>query len=616
LPLQKQKATSPKRKTEPSSPTQLKVWLCLLLVAINIAVYSPLRHYGFVNYDDPPYVTENPNVATGLTLQNIRWAATTGHNANWHPLTWLSHMLDVELFGMNAGWHHITSIVLHSMNTLLLFLLLCRLTGAIAASAFAASLFAVHPLHVQSVAWIAERKDVLSTLFWMLAWWGYVEYVRRPNLMRYLGTILLFAAGLAAKPMLVTFPFVLLLLDFWPLCRMRFSPNSEGKLLKAPLLKLIVEKVPFFILTIASSIVTFTVQQDWGAVAAGDLIPLSMRIANAPVSYVAYLFQTLVPVNLAVLYPFPVELPVWKTAGAVLLLAGISALAILKARQLPYLAVGWLWFLGTMVPTIGLIQVGIQARADRYTYIPQIGLILIVAWGTAALFSKGAKNQVGFTAVAAAVTAVCVVVSMGQVKFWSDSETLWQRALDVTENNYVAEYNLAESLTPQQSTRAIFHLREALRLKPDLAVAHKSLGVHLAQAGNREEGARHLAEALRINPNIAAAHNDLAILLAEQNKLDEAILHYSEALRLNPRLVVTYNNLGNALAAQGRWDEAIRNYSEALKFNPRMVEALANLGRALAAQGRVDEAIQQYSRALAINPNLPGVQRLLDELRR
>ena len=468
-------------------------WACLALIAVNMIVYAPVWHHGFVNYDDDEYVSTNTVVLRGLTWHGASWAFTTGHAGNWHPLTWLSHMLDVQFYGLDPGPHHLTNLLFHIANTLLLFGLLHRMTGALGRSAFVAGLFAVHPLHVESVAWVAERKDVLSTLFWMLTLWAYVEYVRRPGLRRYWPVLLFFALGLMAKQMLVTLPFVLLLLDFWPLGRVGTRPNPAGGWALsrdgwATTVRLVWEKLPLLALTVVSSIVTVVVHRQAAAVISLSATPLNLRVANALVSYVTYISKMLWPARLAVLYPYAQSLPGWWVAGAFLGLMGISVAVIRAGPRHPYLPVGWLWYLGTMVPVIGLIQVGNQATADRYTYVPLIGLFIVVAWGVPDLLVRWPRRRIGLPIAAGLVILACAIAARGQLRYWEDSTTLWTRALAVTTENNIAHNNLAVSLADQgKLDEAIAHYSEALRIKPDYTKAQDNLDLALVRRGKRPD---------------------------------------------------------------------------------------------------------------------------------
>src|SRR6266403_1330244 len=510
--------------------------VAVLLAVATLAVYAQVAGHGFVSYDDPDYVSGNPYVRAGLTRTGLSWALTTGHAGNWHPLTWLSHMLDCQLFGLRPGAHHLTNVLLHTANALLLLVLLRGMSGALWPSAAVASFFALHPLHVESVAWVAERKDVLSTLFWMLTLLAYWRYARQPSLRRYLPILVLLALGLMAKPMLVTLPLVMLLLDVWPLGRLRLAapeggdaprversarrqdvrPGGDPRARKArrseapprarraawpPGLRLVLEKVPFVALAVASSVVTFVVQLHGGAVAA--------------------------------------------------LVAG-SVLFIRLAPRRPWLLVGWLWYLVTLLPVIGLIQVGDLAMADRYTYVPLIGPFIMLAWSAAEIVRRRPAWRSMLAASAGVLLAGCAVATGLQLRYWRSSMTLFEHAVEVIPDNYVAQL---------------------------------SLGNALAEQGTLDDAIAHYSAALRVKPDLAKAHGNLGVILARQGKLEEAVAQYAEALRLNPDLPETHNNLGAALAAQGKIDLAIAHYSEALRLDPDHPGARFNLSRALAARG-------------------------------
>jgi Flp pilus assembly protein TadD len=566
---------------------------CLILIAAIVTVYAPVRHFGFLQWDDPDYVTDNVHVAQGLTWQGARWALTSSDAANWHPVTWLSHMLDVQLYGMNAGPQHVTSLLIHILNALLLFGLLYRMTGAWGRSMFVAGLFAVHPLHVESVAWISERKDVLSTLFWMLAMWAYVAYVRRPGLWRYLLVVLWFGLGLMAKPMLVTLPFVLLLLDVWPLRRVDLGGGAGRSGLAAlrrqgpGLLRLLREKLPLFALAAISSVVTLLAQRHEGAIFGLEGLPLGLRLANALASYLAYIGKMLWPVRLAAFYPIPTSTPIWQASLGALVLIGVTVLAIRAGRRRAYFLVGWLWYVGTLIPVIGLVQVGNQSMADRYTYVPLIGLFLIIAWGAAELAARWRPSRLALPVAAVCVGLACAAVARAQVRYWGDGIALWEHALDVTDDNAKAQDNLGVALDHQgRFDEAVQHLVEAVRLKPDVAETHDNLGVALAHQGKLDEAVQHLVEAVRLKPDYAEAQNNLGLALMYQGKLDEAVQHLVEAVRLNPDVAEAQNNLGVALAHQGKLDEAVQHFVAALRIKPNFAGAHDNLKAAQAIQGK------------------------------
>lgn len=575
------------------------------LAAATLLVYAPVRHFGFIDLDDPGYVYDNPHVTAGLTWNGIVWAFTTGHAANWHPVTWLSHMLDVELFGLAAGWHHATNVALHVVATVLLFGLLVRLTAAIGRSAFVAGLFALHPLHVESVAWIAERKDVLSTVFWLLTTWAYVAHVApsRSGLMRGPGgTIVLlatYALGLLSKPMLVTLPFTLLLLDLWPLNRAAdpWRVRSWWPLVR--------EKLPLLAMAAASSVVTFLVQQQGGAVSSLSVAPWPVRLSNALLAYVVYLRRTVWPVDLALFYPYSMSVAAAPIVIAAVVLAAVTWLAVRLARRSPYLLVGWLWYLGTLVPVIGLVQVGTQSMADRYTYVPLIGIFIAVAWGVINLLAGRARLLVAIGAVAAVVAAG--TAARAQIHHWRDSLSVWQHAVDVTRGNYRAHNSLGAVLGNQGRTaEAIRHFEEALRLGPDRSEAHHihhNLGRALADSGRTDDAISHYREALRVKPDFAEAHNNLGLALVRLGRVDEALRHYQEAVRIDPELTVAQNNLGLALYGLGRVDEAIARYTEATRLDPRYADAYNNRGFAHASRGAVDAAIADFSAAVRVRPS-------------
>jgi tetratricopeptide (TPR) repeat protein len=577
------------RKIRPRSD----FWICLALLLTSFAVYAPVRHFDFVNFDDPEFVRDNPHVRNGLTPEGLTWAFTSGESANWFPVTRLSHLLDAQLFGMRAGPHHISSVLFHGLAALLLFAFLRRATGVRWPSAFVAFLFAVHPLHVESVAWVAERKDLLCTLFWFLALLAYVRYTERPGAGRYLLVLLPFALGLMAKPMIVTLPFVLLLLDVWPLRR---PPG-------------IWEKIPFFALSAAGAIVTYVVQQHSGAVGVLAAFPFGQRVENAVVSYVVYIAKMLWPTRLAAFYPYPSDIPLWQAGLAAAALAGISILVLRSFRAYPYLAVGWLWYLGTLAPVIGLVQVGAQARADRYMYVPMVGLSIMLAWGVADLVRRRPRARPAAAVLAAAACLCCAVLAAAQVQHWRNSESLFEHALAVTGGNYVAHNNLGTALEeiPGRLPEAIAHYQSALRINPNSAEAHNNLGNAWAQLpGRLPEAIAQYEAALRIRPTYAAAHLNLGtVLMRTPGRLPDAIAEYHAAVRLGPNNAEAHNDLGRALAQlPGRLPEAIAEYRAALGADPNYAEAHNNLGNALAQfPGCLPEAIGEYQAALRAKPD-------------
>ena len=585
-----------------------------MLIAACLCVFGGVARNGFVNFDDGWYVTQNPHVRSGLTFESTAWAFKTMSVTNWHPLTWLSHMLDYQLFGLNPTGHHLNNLFLHIANALLLFLLLRNTTGRLWESAAVAALFALHPLRVESVAWISERKDVLSGFFGMLTMLAYVHYVRRQSLARYALTLLLFSLGLMAKPMLVTLPFVLLLLDFWPLHRFKipeirarasestfFFPEGSSQRIGA----LAIEKVPFLLLSAASSVVTYIAQSTGGAVSSFEAIPLKTRIANAFVSTWQYLEKTFWPQNLAVFYPHPgSKLPLWEVVFAGLFLLAVSVLVLFQARRRPFLLTGWLWFLGMLVPVLGILQVGGQALADRYTYLPSIGIFIMIAWIPQSLpwrvFHREFLLASGFTVILLSLSSITWL----QIGYWKDTETLFQRTAAVTVNNYLAHCLMGDALASQnQLTRAVTEYEKALAIFPRYAEAHHQLGMVLAKQGCLKEAVAHYEEALRAKPKYALAHVSIAGVMAEQGNLDEAISHYLEALYLEPDSGAVYNGLGVVMANMQRLDESIYYLFKAVELCPDCPEGHANLGRVLTLQGDFQAAFEHLFKAIELQPS-------------
>jgi tetratricopeptide (TPR) repeat protein len=585
---------------------------CVLLVGATLLAFGRVTGNDFVNYDDPDHVTENPYVRAGLSPAGVRWAFTTTHAVNpcWQPLAWLSLMLDTTLQGTEPSGYHRTSLLLHVANTLLLFLFLRRATGRVGPSGVVAAFFALHPLHVESVAWAAERKDVLSTLFGLLALWAYVGYAARPGLGRYVLVLVAFALGLLAKPMLVTLPCVLLLLDYWPLGRWRPAgtpapDTSAAAVVPAPLGWLLAEKVPLFVLAAGASVMTLLAQQ--GVVAPAEHVPLPARLANAVTAYVTYLRQTFWPAGLAVFYPyFPDKVSPGSVAAGTVLLGALSATFLGAARRWPYLAVGWLWFLGTLVPVIGLVQVGTHAHADRYTYVPLIGLFLLLTWSGADLLAHWRVSETFTVAIVGLLLGACLSCTWRQVGTWHDSVTLWRHALDVTADNYLAHDNLGVFLWKRgERTEALAHYTEAVRINPAFASAHYNLSVALAARGQADQAIEHVREAVRLNPRHAPAQHNLGMALWTRGRLDEAADHCTAALAVNPAYASAWHVLGAARWQQGRNDEAIACYRRAVELGPDVPRYLCSLAFALSEAGRREEAEAHYRRALQLDPNWP-----------
>jgi protein O-mannosyl-transferase len=549
--------------------------IALGLLLVVMGIYAQVGRHAFIDFDDSEYVYENARVRAGLTLGGVSWAFTTTHAANWHPLTWLSHMADMQMFGITAGWHHLMNVLIHALNGVLLFLVLRCMTGAVWRSAFVAALFAVHPLHVESVAWVAERKDVLSTFFWLLTMSLYARYVQRPGVWRYLGFTLSFVLGLLSKPMLVTLPFVLLLLDYWPLGRLasgEFPVAVSAPLSWEKIRHLALEKTFLLVLAAGSSLVTYLAQASKEATAPLEHFPLGERISNALVSYVLYLVKTVWPTSLAVFYPHPssigAHIPVWQAIAAAAALAALTLLVLACGRSRPYLSVGWLWYLGTLVPVIGIIQVGSQAMADRYTYVPLIGVFIAVSWGVPELLGRWRFRQPVLAALGTAVILGLSLAAWIQTTHWRDGASLYTHAIAVKQRNWLAWNNLGIfQLNHQDFRQSLASFRESRRIKPDYADAWYNEGVAF---GRLEEYAR-------------------------------AIASYREALRLDPTNADGWVNQGFAHQAIGQLSQAVTCYESALRLRPEDPLALRNLVTAYALQGDGGRALQAFQRLRAVD---------------
>ena len=576
----------------------------ILLVAI-LAVFAKVAWHDFIVFDDGIYITSNSHVQRGLTGKSIRWAFTSMEASNWHPLTWLSHMLDYELYGLNPAGHHLTNLFFHVATTLLLFLVLRKSTGLLWRSFLVAGLFGLHPLHVESVAWVSERKDVLSAFFWMLTTLAYVEYCRRPCRGRYVLILIFFAMGLVAKPMLVTLPFVLLLLDFWPLGRLKLPGSRGGEGIARPLKQLLWEKTPLFFLSAVSSVVTFVVQSKGGAISTFEAISLKVRIINAFASYVRYLERMCWPHDLAIFYPHPNNsLPIWQGVAAGLLLVMVSILVGRQSSKRPFLPVGWVWFLGTLIPVIGIVQVGGQSMADRYTYIPSIGIFLMTVWGISGLLARVPYRNL-LLGCAGTIILLCLSLATWlQLGYWQNSETLFRRTLSVTKRNYVAHHNLGTALVAENRfDEAVGQYKKALDIWPAYPDAHNNLGVVFARQGLHEKAIFHYKEALRANPDHILAHQNIANALAERGHLKDAVSHYSKALHIDPDSGANHNAMGVALAGLNQMDEAISHLTRAIDVCPDCPEPYNNLGRVLTMQGRVEEAVAHLQSAITLRPD-------------
>jgi protein O-mannosyl-transferase len=569
------------------------ILLCIGLVAIILSSYMQAGNNQFLNFDDNDYVTSNPHAASGITRENIIWAFTSVDEVtgNWHPITWLSHMADVQFYGMNPHGHHLTNVVIHTISSLLLLLFLFRCTGSLWQSSFVAALFALHPLHVESVAWVSERKDVLSALFWLLTLLFYSEYVAKRKPSRYILSLFTFVLGLMAKPMLITLPIVMLLMDFWPLARYRHEGEEQRqRQIPGRITAFIKEKTPFFIFSLASSVVTIYAQNKGGAIKSLDVIPIGLRTENALLAYIKYIVKMFWPRNLAVLYPLSPSIPLWQATSSLFVLLLLSAAVVRARHRRPYLVAGWFWFLVTLVPVIGLIQVGGQSMADRYTYIPLIGLFIMVAWGTADLTRELQHQKAVLALLAGVVISASTAVTWHQLGYWRDNISLFRHTLQITTGNYLINNNLGIALAEKGDLdAAIQEYQAALGINPSYADAHYNLGNAFIKKGHPDAAIQEYRETLLINPKHAGAHYSLGAALANNGNLDAAIQEYRIALRLNPNDTKAHTNLGVALANKGSLDAAIQEFQEVLRIRPNDAKAQTNLGIALAQKRKQDE---------------------------
>ena len=573
------------------------------LAVVTLAIYAQVAGHQFITLDDDVYIKDNPMVNRGVTLSRITWAFTTFHQANWHPLTWISHMIDSQVFGMNAGGHLLVNALIHVANTSLLFWFLLRTTHARWPSALVAALFALHPLHVESVAWAAERKDTLSTFFGLLSLIAYARYAEAPSRKWYAWTAIALVLGLMAKPVLVTWPFVMLLLDYWPFRRFQASEERDRWL---AFRGIVLEKIPLFAIAAASCVITFIAQARGGTVRTFADAPVTLRLSNALVSYAKYLLLTFWPNDLAVYYPFaPAGIPLWQIVGAALLLIGITAFCISQRKIRPYLIVGWLWFVGTLIPVIGLVQVGGQTMADRYFYIPSIGLFIAIVFGVANIAQTGRVAWAFSVATIAVVLLVLATLTNAQLHRWRDSATLFQHTLAVTPPNFPIEYNLAHVLGEQgKYDEAAAHFQNALQIKPDFFDGLLNMGVTRAQQGQIGEAIEYYQRAIAVQPDSAKAHAELGVALARQNRMEAALDELNKASDLAPNDADVHTNLGLVLARLGKVQDAIDELHQAVWFKPDSAEAHNNLGLVLLASGKPRESIPEFEAALRLKPEL------------
>ncbi|HUO16933.1 MAG TPA: tetratricopeptide repeat protein [Verrucomicrobiae bacterium] len=616
--MSRQEQTAPEADVRApfASPEKRTPIVCLLLALVTLMLYNSVNRHPFVNYDDDRYVTENAHVRQGLTADTIAWSLTSTEQANWHPLTWMSHALDCSFFRLNPAGHHFTSVLLHAFNVILLFLFFRRATGRDAPSLFVALLFAVHPINVESVAWVAERKNVLCTLFFLLTFLAYVWYTKKPAWKRYLAVFFLFAAGLASKPMVITLPFLLLLLDYWPLRRVGSDETSEADSTSFPWPRLIIEKLPLFALSAASAVITMHAQQSGGAIRSTEQFSLGVRFANAIYAYAMYLEKMLWPTHLAPLYPHPGNsLAAWQVVASAMVLIVITTISV-RLREHRYLLVGWLWFLGTLVPVIGLVQVGDAAMADRYAYIPLIGIFIMIAFGLAD-WAESKKLRL-WPAIAASVVLIALsVATYRQIGYWQSNQALWAHTLSVTENNFIAEDNLGGALILEgKEEEAHPHFATAARINPRDPMSHSNLGTYDQTHGRLQDAVAEYESAVRLTSDAGLLAQTYANLGAAQRELqqdDAAEASFDESLRLNPSQFNAWLGKGLLARKQGQLDAAIRDLSRSVELEPT-ARAYTELGRTLAQAGRSGDALAAYKEALKLAPDFAEAQQAAEAL--
>ena len=588
------------------------------LVLATLAVYAQILSHQFINLDDDRYVYANPMVASGLTSRGILWAFTTFFSANWHPLTWLSYMLDIQLFGLKPGPLLGINLLFHILNSLLVFALLSKITPHLWRSGMVAALFALHPMHVESVAWAAERKDVLSSFFALVCLMAYVRYAKAAILTwtRFVPVMLFLGLSLMSKSMFVTGPFVMLLLDYWPLHRLEWHPGERLGQLAARLAPLIREKIPLFLLIAAIAVLTYIAQAGGGAVTQLAAVPLSVRASNALVSYVKYIVLLIWPTGLGVFYPFP-PVPLWQTAGALVLLTGVTVFAIRSMETRRYFIVGWAWFLGTLIPVIGLVKIGSQSMADRYSYLPSIGLFLMIVWGIADFATRHGGQAVSVRIGAVIWLATIAALSWIQAGYWKDSVTLYKHSLSAGTPSILVHYNLAQALAAQGNLdEAVTHFTEVLRINPAFTDGLISLGMVLTDQHKFAEAARYLNEAVRQDPNSSRAQLQLGIALVNSGKIDEALPHFYQVVELAPNDSSVRAQVGVLLLRHGKLSEAKQQLGEVVRMDPNSAEAHNNLGLTLLLQGKPEESMVEFSTALRLNPDYKSAQENLNAARK
>jgi len=593
--------------------------ISILIIISTIAIYWQVKDYEFINFDDDVNIYENLHIQKDITLKNIKWAFTAVYWSTWQPLVWLTYMADYNLHGLDPGWHHLTNLFLHIANALLLFITLRTMTGVLFRSAFIALIFALHPIHIESVAWITERRDVLSAFFWILTTFSYVRYTRSQRLIKYIPVFFFMCFGLMAKQMLVTLPFTLLLLDFWPLGRVNdntlkritqkhhpgiitFLSNLQTFIRNNK--HLLLEKIPLFMLSILSCFVAYYVQKTGGAVKSLSQFPIDIRLSNALISYLQYIAKMLWPFNLAVFYPHPGTLSASKTILSFLIIASCTLIAIHTLKKYSWFAVGWFWYLGTLVPVIGIIQIGSHALADRFVYIPFIGIYIILAWGIHFLLSNWNKKKLGIAILSTCFFSILIVVSWKQTSYWRNSASIFNHALNTTENNYIAHNNFGLALENQGDIlNAIEHFKKSVSIKPNYVIALNNLGVALENIGKPEEAIVHYKKAIQINPKYPDPYINLAFILFHKKQYSEAIKRCYKALTINPKSLKAHIIIANSIAQKGNKKIAEHLYKKALQMNPGSPIAHNHMGSFLLEQNKIEKAISHFQSALKIDPN-------------
>ncbi|MCK5172165.1 MAG: tetratricopeptide repeat protein [Planctomycetes bacterium] len=612
-----------------SAEKRYAIRISLALAAVTLLAYSQVVSNGFVSFDDISYISSNDNVTGGITAESAAWAFRTTRAGNWHPLTWLSHMLDCQLFGIDPGWHHLVNVLFHIANALLLFGVLKKMTGSLWPSALTAALFALHPLCVESVAWAAQRKSVLSLFFALLTIAAYLRYTKRPGVMAYMPVLLCFALSLMAKPQVVTLPFVLLILDYWPLKRLKSSTPS-GQILIAdenpdstntapatvPMGRLVYEKIPLFVLSAASCVITYLVQQATDAMQLMQTVPLTFRLLNVPVSYIGYITRTLFPRGLAVLYPHPgSDISVWRSLACSITLIVVTVAIISARHRRRYLFAGWLWYLGTLVPMVGLVQVGGQAMADRYSYLPLIGIFIIVAWGGREFFAAVGTRKGMAALLAGLLLFLSFLGTRKQTAYWHDDITLFARAVNVTEDNAMMHGNLGSALFKKgRVMEAASHFIEAIRIDPDSFIAHNNLGRAFAVLKKPDQAMLHYIRAIELNVDFSGAHYNMASLLEEQDRADEALEHLRHVIRIEPDHAGAHYKIAIAAANRGQTDDAIDHLRECVRIEPAWPSAHYNLGVILYQKRLIPQAIEQMTIAVQLDGNFVEARNSLAEI--